>query len=735
MTANQFFTKLKSLNPWHFLWITVILSELFTLAANSVQSYLRWGRLSYELLMIGAVDSLFVPLVVAPVIILFLKKTDEIAAANTQLLEEVTERRRAETELEQEKALTVSALNTLKEIFFVFDRAGRFLRWNTPLKTVTGYSDEEISLMKPADFFTKDEAPNVMNAIETILRDGNSYVEAHILSKDGLIIPYRFTGSLIKGVDGKIIGICGIGADVTERRRAEETLRESKEKISQILNSVSEGIYGLDLMGNCTFCNPSCVGMLGYHDENDLIGKSMHELIHYRKADGSVYPKEECAVHKSIVSGEYIHRHKEILWRADATGFPAEYWAHPIFKEDELVGAVVTFINITERITLENQLHQAQKMEAIGLLAGGVAHDFNNILSAIIGFAHLTRMKMREDDPLRHYIGQILSSSDRAAMLTQSLLAFSRKQTINPSILNLSEVIRGFEKFLLRLIREDIALKIPLPEGALTVMADRGQIEQVIMNLVTNARDAMPRGGKLVIEARLVSIGREFIEAHGYGTPGEYVLVSVSDTGEGMDEQTKLKIFEPFFTTKEQGKGTGLGLAMVYGIVKKHNGFINVYSEPGVGTVFRVYLPSVRTATDEDQKKTEEQLPPKGGTETILIAEDDASLRELNAAVLNHFGYSVIVAVDGADAVTKFVEHKETIGLVVLDGIMPKMNGKEALREIKAIRSGIKYIFLSGYGKDILAGEGLPDHDAAFVLKPVSPSELAKKIREVLDSP
>ncbi|NJD62775.1 MAG: response regulator, partial [Deltaproteobacteria bacterium] len=363
--------------------------------------------------------------------------------------------------------------------------------------------------------------------------------------------------------------------------------------------------------------------------------------------------------------------------------------------------------DITEHKKLEEQLLQSQKIEAIGLLAGGVAHDFNNILSAIVGYAQLTQMKMQEDDPLRSYIEHILESCNRASVLTQSLLAFSRKQPIRLEAIDLNEVIRKFEKFLLRLIREDIAFKTACAKTPLFAMADKGQVEQVLMNLATNARDAMPNGGKLLIETKIATLHQEFIKAHGYGKTGEYAVIEVSDTGTGMDARTRGRIFEPFFTTKESGKGTGLGLSMAYGIVKKHDGFINVYSEPGKGTTFNIYLPLIRVERESEQRKEEDAMPPRGGMETILVAEDDAALRRLNKATLSHFGYTIIEAIDGADAVARFLENREIIRLVILDGIMPKMNGKEAYREIKAMRPELKCIFMSGYSEDIFGKEDL----------------------------
>ena len=372
-------------------------------------------------------------------------------------------------------------------------------------------------------------------------------------------------------------------------------------------------------------------------------------------------------------------------------------------------------------------------MEAVGQLGGGVAHDFNNILSAIVGYSHLSLMKMSPDDPNRYNIEQILVSSGRATTLTQTLLAFSRKQAVNLARIDLNDMLAKFEKFLRHLLREDIELKTRLTNTALPVMADRGQIEQVLMNLVTNSRDAMPQGGRIIIETGHVELDQSFIKAHGFGREGVYTLISVTDTGIGIPETIKDKIFEPFFTTKDEGKGTGLGLSMVYGIVKKHDGYINVYSQPGIGTTFKIYLPVAHLAAEADQLSVDGQIPVQGGTETVLIAEDDESVRSLTASVLRHFGYTVIEAVDGSDAVAKFTENQGSIRLVVLDGIMPKMNGKAVWKEIKVISSRVKAIFVSGYAEDIFTKDGIPEMKASFIQKPYPPMVLAQRVREVLD--
>lgn len=395
---------------------------------------------------------------------------------------------------------------------------------------------------------------------------------------------------------------------------------------------------------------------------------------------------------------------------------------------------VTAFNDITERLTLENQLHQAQKMEAIGQLASGVAHDFNNILTAIIGYSSLMQMTMESDNPHRGDVQQILNAAKRATMLTQSLLTFSRKQVVKLERVDLGEVVANFEKFLLRLIREDIELKIKLADQKLPMIADHGQIEQLLMNLVTNAGDAMPRGGRITIETGTVMINQQFIKAHGFGLPGEYAVLMVTDTGEGIPEILNNKIFEPFFTTKEQGKGTGLGLSMVYGIVQKHNGFIKVYSEPETGSTFKIYLPLAGLTSETKIKGVETQPAIQGGNETILIAEDDDSIRQLGITILNNYGYRVVEATDGHDAVAKFMENRNDIALVVLDRIMPKMNGKEAWQQIKALKPEIKAIFLSGYAEDIFTSEGTQNEGVVFIQKPASPQELLQKIRELLDS-
>ena len=382
---------------------------------------------------------------------------------------------------------------------------------------------------------------------------------------------------------------------------------------------------------------------------------------------------------------------------------------------------------------VQHQLLQSQKMEAVGQLAGGIAHDFNNFLTAIMGYAAIYQKKLRDDESLKKYADLIISTSKRASNLTRGLLTFSRKQVLDSRPVDVNGVVRNAEKILLRLIGEDVDLKTALPDKEMIVMADSGQIEQVLLNLATNARDAMPEGGCLLIETRTVQLDENFVQTNGWGRPGAFALLSVTDTGTGMDEATREKVFEPFFTTKEAGKGTGLGLSMVYGIIQQHDGFVNIYSEPDAGTAVKIYLPLV---FHEAACILPEELVshPLGGTETILVAEDNEAIRELTRSGLDEAGYTVIAAADGLEALEKFKTEKDRVHLLVLDVIMPKKNGKAVYEEIKRIKPDIKVLFTSGYSADFLHTKGVLESGIHLIKKPMTTDELLKKIRMVLDA-
>ena len=394
--------------------------------------------------------------------------------------------------------------------------------------------------------------------------------------------------------------------------------------------------------------------------------------------------------------------------------------------------SVASLLDLTDFKRLEAQLYQSQKIEAIGQLAGGVAHDFNNILTAIIGYASLLKMGMTGDDPMRAYADSVLTSAERAAHLTQGLLAFSRKQVIAPKPMKLNAVIKNVERLLVRLIGEHIELKTAYATEDISVFADSGQIEQVLMNLATNARDSMRDGGTFSIKTEQTIRDDAPSGNAGLEKQGKYALITVSDSGGGMDEKTMEHIFEPFFTTKEVGKGTGLGLSIVYGIIKQHNGHIEVHSKQGKGTTFKIYLPLIKFEVTETKVKKVRQ--PTGGSEKILLAEDDAQSRALIKEVLERFGYTIVEAADGDDALERFMEQKEGISLVILDVIMPKKDGRTVYNKIKEIDPAMKALFISGYTADIIHRKGIYEDNINFLSKPVLPYDLAIKIREILDS-
>lgn len=513
--------------------------------------------------------------------------------------------------------------------------------------------------------------------------------------------------------------------------QVDEKLVKSEQRYRKLIESVTDYIYTVKVENGCVVSTShglGCVAVTGYASEEYNSDPYLWYRMIYDEDKKAVIEQAEKVISGKAVSPlehRIVHKNGNIRWVKNT----------PVPRFDEkgnLIAYDALIADITERKRLEEQLSHVQKMEAIGHLAGGIAHDFNNILTAIIGYGHVLMIKMDGTDPLRHNAAEILKSAERAANLTQGLLAFSRKQIISPRPMKLNEIIRNVEKLLLRIIGEDIELKAELAADDSTVMADSVQMEQVLMNLATNARDAMPEGGFLTIKTEKVEFDREYISAHGYGEAGAYVCISVTDTGSGMDEETKKKIFEPFFTTKDVGKGTGLGLAIIYGIIKQHNGYINVYSEPGRGTTFKIYLPLSDISPDELKK--EDVFLPRGKSETVLLAEDDGNVRNLIRVVLGEYGYQVIEAVDGEDAVRKFIDNKDRVDLLVLDVIMPKKNGKEVYDEISGMAPGKKALFISGYTADIIHKKGILESGVHFISKPIAPQDFLRKVREILDA-
>lgn len=516
---------------------------------------------------------------------------------------------------------------------------------------------------------------------------------------------------------------------IRELEVAKAKVEESEAFVRKILETVDEGFIVVDreyriLAANKAFC------LYARLPEEQVVGQFCYQVSHH--VDRPCFEAgEKCGVKRVFETGTsqaVAHTHTGLNGEACY----AEIRAYPIMDASgNIVSAIETITDVTEKKKLEEQLRHAQKLEALGTLAGGVAHDFNNIISVIVGYGGIMEMRMPDDDPNTAYLREILAASERATLLTESLLIFSRKQIAELRPVSINDLVNGMKRMVFRIIGEDIETDIRLTPEKLTVMGDYGQLEQVLMNFATNARDAMPDGGSLTIETEPLEMDDAFIHRYGFGKPGKYALISVTDTGAGMDEQTRERIFEPFFTTKKQGKGTGLGLSIVYGIIKQHNGHIHCLSEQGRGTTFRVYLPLVEEVPREKAKTV--TAPLRGGSESILVADDDENIRKLIRALLEQHGYSVFEAKDGAEALIRFQENRDRIDLVLLDVIMPRKGGREVYDEMRAMRPDVKTLFMSGYTSDVIEGKKILEERLQLLHKPVRPRELLNKIREMLD--
>jgi PAS domain S-box-containing protein len=475
-----------------------------------------------------------------------------------------------------------------------------------------------------------------------------------------------------------------------------------------------------------TFVSRQSERLLGYPPERFLTDLTWRDLIHPEDYDRVV------ALCTKAVAERRNHELEFRVLAADGRTLWVRDLSSVIVEEGRVAKLCGVLLVIDERKDLEAQLLQAQKMEAIGKLAGGVAHDFNNLLTIINGYSHLLLGRLPETDPLRQDIAEIKKAGDRAVELTQQLLAFSRRQVMVPAVLDLNAVVRGLSSMVQRLLGEDVDLNVALDPALGHVRADRSQLEQVLMNLAVNARDAMPRGGKLTVETANVEVAETF--RHGQVVmPGRYVLLSVSDTGMGMDEATKARIFEPFFTTKDVGRGTGLGLSTVYGIVKQSGGHVFVYSEPGRGSTFKVYLPRVDEAVEpEPVAETPGDLP--RGDEVILLVEDEPGVRALVRNSLRARGYAVLEARHGIEALLLSARHPGPVHLLLTDVVMPQMSGREVAAQVLASRPGTKVLYMSGYAENSVVHHGILDPGTAFLQKPFTPDALVRKVREILDA-
>jgi two-component system cell cycle sensor histidine kinase/response regulator CckA len=637
---------------------------------------------------------------------------------------DITERKRAEEALRESEGRYRLLFEGNPLPMWVFDvETLAFLAVNDAAVHHYGYSRDEFLSMTIKDIRPREDIPalleHVSEANGTLDKAG---VWRH-RRKDGQLIEVEIVSHelVFAGRRAELV----LANDVTERKRIEEELRKSEERYRDLVENAHDIIYTHDLEGNYTSINKASERITGYTREESL-------RMNLAQTVAPEYLEKARQMLAKKIAGEELTAYELEIIAKDGHRAAVEVNTRIIIEEGVPVGVQGIARDVTERKQLEEQLRQAQKMEAIGQLAGGVAHDFNNLLTVITGYSDLATRKLQREDPLRRNIEEIKKAGDRAASLTRQLLAFSRKQVLQPKVLDLNAVISELEKMLRRLIGEDVELRTALESGLGSIKADPGQIEQVIMNLAVNARDAMPAGGKLLIETENVSLSEEYAGQHIAVTPGSYVMLAVSDTGTGMDEKTKARIFEPFFTTKELGKGTGLGLSTVYGIVKQSGGSLWVYSEVGRGTTFKVYLPRVDENAQEYRQATDtgEVLQ---GTETILLAEDEEIVRTLAREILESYGYQVLEAANGGAALLICERHTGAIDLLITDVIMPEMSGRELSERLSQLRPAMKVLYMSGYTDDAIIHQGVLDTGANFIQKPFSPDALAQKVREVLD--
>jgi PAS domain S-box-containing protein len=623
-------------------------------------------------------------------------------------------------------------VETSQDLVWAFDLDGRITFVNqSATRSILGYDASDLVGRPWVDFVLSEQRPSLEAAIVRIA-EGESLLHVPItaIAKDGSP-RYLLSNAIPKyGPNGTVTGITGTSTDLTERRRQEDALRLFR----SLMEQSADGIMIVDAAThrivdvNETFCR-----WLDYTCD-ELKGVTAEYIV--RPQPTRSWPEWVAEAYRlsQPAAPNAVPLVMEVEYqRRDGAAIPREVGVQYVDVQGRAL-VVVVARDVTERKRLELQLQQAQKMEGIGRLAGGIAHDFNNVLTAIVGYTEMARASL----PPRHVaaadLGEVRRAAERASALTRQLLAFARKQIIQPQVVSINDLLGGMEAMLKPLLGEDIVLKVLTASDLWHVNVDPNQFQQIAMNLAVNARDAMPVGGTLTFETANVVLGVEYAQEHPDVTPGEYVRLAVSDTGEGMDKQVQRHIFEPFFTTKDMGRGTGLGLATTHGIVRQSGGHIWLYSEPGRGTTFKVYLPR---ATDGVSQATPhvEPRPAPSGAETVLVVEDEAMVRRFAVVALERLGYHALEAADGRAALQAASAFEGRIHLLFTDVVMPHMNGQELARRIREMRPDARVLYASGYTDNTIVHQGVLDPDVAFLQKPYTILELSTKVRQVLDTP
>jgi PAS domain S-box-containing protein len=649
---------------------------------------------------------------------------------------DITERKTAEkTLLEAEKQYRDIFAGALEGIYRT-SLEGKPLAVNPAAARMLGYDSAQEFLSAIANVSDLWLDPNGRQRFLQPLaqREVVRGYECQLKRKDGTAIWVSLSSRKVCGDDRRALYTEGFIEDITERKRADEKLRESERQLRTVLETISLVGVMLDRQGNITLCNDFLLALSGWKRE-EVLRRNWFELFLPSEIRGRI--RQEVFL-DTIGTGEIpTHYQNEIITRKGERHLVD--WNNTVIRDPggQIVGVASIGEDITElkraeavKARIEDQLRQAQKLESVGRLAAGVAHDFNNLLTVINGYSQLLLGRVKAGDPLRDALEEIHKAGERAAGLTQQLLAFSRKQILQPRVLDLNRVVEQMRPMLERLMGEDVEVCVQLQAEAATICADPNQLEQVLMNLAGNSRDAMPAGGKFSIETGFVECDESHAQLRPGTHAGSYVMLAVSDTGGGMSEKTRGHIFEPFFTTKEVGKGTGLGLSTIHGIVEQSGGYIEVASELGRGTTFKIYIPGVVDAQADSGKP--KAAAAMGGQETVLVVEDQAEVREYAAAALRAYGYQVIEAANAEEAMMLCEREGERIDLILTDVVMPGLSGRELADRLKQREHGIKMLFMSGHTDDTMVHHGVLRKEAEFIQKPFGPDQLALKVREVL---
>jgi two-component system cell cycle sensor histidine kinase/response regulator CckA len=656
---------------------------------------------------------------------------DQIAGAiaNAQLF---NERKQAEEALRVSETRFRHLFDDAPVGYHEFDTEGRITRVNRTELEMLGYTEEEMLGRYVWNFIVKTLSIEALKERLAGKLPPEQAFERTYRRKDGTTFPALIQERFLKDDGGRMIGIRSTIQDITELKRAEEALRESEDRYRDLVEHSQDLICTHDLEGQILSMNQAAMGLLG-HDRNLLLRMNIRDILapEYREGfEGYLNEIKTHGVAKGLMLVQTRTGEKRILeynntLRIEGISAPiVRSMAHDITERKQAE---------KDKRALEEQLRQSQKMEAIGRLAGGVAHDFNNLLTVIQGYSDLILKDLDEKNRFFQDIMEIKKASDHATSLTRQLLAFSRKQILQPKVLDINSLVLNIDKMLRRMIGEDIELVTLLSKDLGRVKADPGQVEQVILNLAVNARDAMPKGGKLTIETANAELDETYARSRVSAVPGRYVRLSISDTGIGMTPEVRERIFEPFFTTKEKSKGTGLGLSTVYGIVKQSGGNIWVYSEPHQGTTFKIYLPMIEEKTDSLSPTL---VPPKSlhGSETILLVEDEEAVRKLASTILQNNGYKVLEAGNGEEALhIAYEQPPQSIDLMLTDVVMPGMSGSQLTERVKPTQPAMKVLYMSGYTDNAIVHHGILDQGTAYLQKPFTPNALAEKVRDVLD--